>query len=74
MGCQHRGAADVKTMTFLSASMSLAEPECWPVDVLAVGGNTNTERTDSGKNTLLRAIIVKRGGGGGEGVVVEVMT
>lgn len=32
-GCQHWGAAVVKTMTFLFASMSLAEPKHCPVDL-----------------------------------------
>lgn len=66
-GCQYWGAAVVKTMTFLFASMSLAEPKRCPVDlVLAVGGNTNREKGQTvGKrkkqNKTERAIIVKRG-------------
>ncbi len=60
-GCQHWGAAVVKTMTFLFASMSLAEPKRCPVDLGWLWEGIQTQRKDRQWKKTVRAIIVKGG-------------
>lgn len=64
-GCQHWGAAVVKTMTFLFASMSLAEPKRCPVDLGWLWEGIQTQRKDRQWKKTVRAIIVKEEEGGG---------
>lgn len=74
-GCQHRGAAVVKTMTFLFASMSLAEPKRCPVDLgwLWEGIQTQKGQTaeEKKKKKSRKSLSCEKGGVSVRGVCVQ---